>query len=119
MGLSDVRERSRPEPGMDRVRFDGEEVTRWMADGRSEHVRWDELEEVGIITTDEGPFAEDVYWILVARGGNGGCAVPSGAEGADALLARLQELPGFDNEVVIRAMASTENARFVCWRRTE
>jgi hypothetical protein len=58
-----------------------------------------------------------VYWLL--RGKTGGCAVGSEAEGMDGLLERLQQLPGFDNEAVIRAMGSTENATFVCWRRAD
>jgi hypothetical protein len=33
------------------------------------------------------------------------------------LLVRLQQLPGFDNGVVIKAMGSTGDARFVCWKR--
>ena len=34
------------------------------------------------------------------------------------LLSRLQQLPGFDNEAVIKAMGSTNNAKFLCWKRT-
>jgi hypothetical protein len=101
----------------ERVSFDDAAVTRWMPGGRTEHVRWDELEEVGIVTTDEGPWAEDVYWML--RAASGGCAVGSETVGMDALLERLQQLPGFNNEAVIRAMGSTENATFVCWRRAD
>jgi hypothetical protein len=41
-------------------------------------------------------------------------AIPLG-EGQD-LLPRLQELPGFDNETFIRAMAVSEGA-LVLWRR--
>jgi hypothetical protein len=115
MGVLDFLGGTPPEP--ERVSFDDAAVTRWMPGGRTERVRWDELEEVGIVTTDEGPWTEDVYWML--RGANGGCAVGSEAQGMDALLERLQQLPGFDNEAVIRAMGSTENATFVCWRRAD
>ena len=44
--------------------------------------------------------------------------MPQGAEGSDKLLEVLQKLPGFDNEVVIKAMGSAENAKFVCWKKT-
>jgi hypothetical protein len=95
-----------------------DDITRTLANGQVERVRWDELVEVGILTTDEGPFVEDVFWILIGEGQKTGCAAPQGARGADALLSAFQErLPGFDNEAVIRAMGSTENDRFVCWRR--
>src|SRR5688572_6390310 len=97
------------------VIFDDEAVSRTMRDGRIERVRWDRLCEVGIITTDEGPFVDDVYWMLIGDDGTG-CAIPSSATGCDALLRRLQALPGFDNLAVVQAMGSTDNASFVCWR---
>jgi hypothetical protein len=99
----------------DRVTFNDDLITRTLSDGKTETVRWDDLQEVGILTTDEGPMVEDVYWMLV--GTNGGCAIPSGAYGMDKLLARLQQLPGFDNGAVIEAMGSTTNNRFLCWKR--
>jgi hypothetical protein len=101
----------------DRVSFTAEAVTRTRPDGVAESIRWDGLHEVGIVTTDEGPFAEDVFLLLLSADGKSGCAVPQLADGFAGLLARLQELPGFDNEAVIRAMGSTANARFVCWKR--
>lgn len=80
-----------------------------------QEVAWDELQEVSILTTDEGPFVEDVYFVLA--GSKGSCVIPQEAEGSQDLLKRLQELPGFDNGAFISAMASTDKARFVCWRR--
>ena len=98
-----------------RVVFDetGVRVTRW--NGLVEKVTWDDLEAVMIETNDTGPIGDDVIWILA--GSKGGCLVPSGAEGEQQLLARLQELEGFDNQAVIDAMGSVDNARFVCWRK--
>lgn len=101
----------------DRVSFDDERVVRTMGDGRHESVRWDDLQEVVILTTDEGPLRDDVFWIL--KGTSGGCAVPSEADGMDALLRRLQRLPGFDDAAVIRAMGCTANEAFVRWRLSE
>jgi hypothetical protein len=97
------------------VAFDDTGVTRTLSDGRIETVTWEELQEVFIITTDEGPYVEDVYWML---SGNGrGCAIASGADGMKELVPRLQQLPGFDNAAVVQAMGSTLNARFPCWKR--
>ena len=111
--LSRLFERKAPQP--DTVAFDGEQVTRTLPDGRTERVRWNELEEISIVTTADGPLTEDVFWML--RGTSGGCAVPGEARGINELLARLQQLPGFDNEAVVHAMGSTSNATFVCWKR--
>ena len=98
-----------------KVTVSDNEVTCTRSDGRVESVAWDDLKEVVIVTTDKGPFATDVFWLLV--GESGGCVVPQGAAGEGALLERLQALPGFDNEAVIRAMGSVENNRFVCWKK--
>ena len=86
-----------------------------MASGEQQSVRWDELEEVAIVTTDCGPFLDDVFWMLCGK--NRGCVVPSESLGTNELIERLQKLPGFDNHAVIQAMGSTDNARFVCWTR--
>lgn len=101
----------------DRVSFTDEVVSRIRADGVEERIRWDDLHEVGILTTDDGPMREDVFFVLISADGKSGCAVPQGAEGCEQLLARLQQLPGFDNEAVIKAMGSSCNAKFVCWKR--
>jgi hypothetical protein len=101
----------------DRVTFTADAVTRTRPDGVQETIRWDDLDEVTILTTDEGPWREDVFFLLSASGGESGCAVPQSADGTRELLERLQQLPGFDNGAVIKAMGSTSVARFVCWKR--
>jgi hypothetical protein len=99
-----------------KVTIDDRGVVRTMSDGKVESVRWDQLAEVQIVTTDQGPFTDDVFWLLIGEDGEG-CAVPSEAPAAKELLERLQELSGFDNEAVIKAMGSTSNARFHVWKR--
>ncbi|UGT39457.1 hypothetical protein LTV02_25745 [Nocardia yamanashiensis] len=92
-------------------------VRRTLADGRVEEVAWTELTEVRIITTADGPFAEDVFFVLIGATGKG-CVVPHSA--ADrAFLARLQALPGFDNEKVVEAMVSVADRQFLVWRRAQ
>ncbi|MEM4989514.1 hypothetical protein V8G57_19160 [Collimonas sp. H4R21] len=102
-------------PQLNVVEFNDEQVTRTTADGIRETLLWSELQEISIITTDGGPYVDDVFWEL--RGTSHGCLVPSEAEGIKELLSKLQELPGFNNEAVIQAMGSTDNARFLCWQR--
>jgi len=43
------------------VVFDDVKVVRTMSDGKQETLLWCELEEIAIITTDEGPFVDDVF----------------------------------------------------------
>jgi hypothetical protein len=85
-------------------------------DAGAETVAWTDLEAVRIRTTDAGPFADDLHWELHRRD-RGVLIVGSEAEGIDALIERLQRLPGFDNEAVIAASSSTQNALFPCWSR--
>jgi hypothetical protein len=99
------------------IEIDDEGVTRHLSDGKVERVQWDDLVEVEIITTDEGPWLDDMFYVL--HGGGSGCVVPSEHSKSGELLERLQRLPGFDNAKVIEASSCTENARFVCWRKAE
>jgi hypothetical protein len=96
--------------------IDDRGVRRDLGDGSREELEWRSLVEVQIVTTDEGPFVDDVFFLLVGADGKG-CCVPQGAEGSGPLLERLQALPGFDNGQVIAAMGCSENARFVCWKK--
>jgi len=86
-------------------------------DGRVESVKWDDLQAVIIHTTEDGPAAPDVFWILAGTDMKSGCVIPHGAKGDNELLVRLQKLPGFDNEAFIRSMSSTTDQKFLCWKR--
>lgn len=70
---------------------------------------------VALQTTDQGPAVDDMFFLLGYR--EGSLVVPSEAVGADQLLERLQQLPGFDNEAVVSASASMHNEIFLCWDR--
>jgi hypothetical protein len=80
-------------------------------------MNWGDLVEVSILTTSTGPLAEDFYFVLLAADGHR-LTVPGGLQGSDALLERLQKLPGFDNEAFIRASSCTEDRTFLCWKKT-
>lgn len=88
------------------------------ADGvayRGKRLDMAELASVRIVTTAEGPFVPDVFWVLEPRKG-APLVVPQEAPEFDRLLARLQALPEFDNEAILRAMCCTEVGAFICWR---
>ena len=89
-------------------------VRRQRSDGVPEAVAWAALRKVEIVTTDDGPFSEDFFWLLHGVDGEGVCIGQELASTVD-LLGRLQQLPGFNNEAVIRASCCVEPARFVCW----
>lgn len=84
-------------------------------DGTTESVRLDDLQKVDILTTSDGPFAPDAFWLL--HGTSGGCSIPHGASGEKELADLLLALPGFDHGAFIQAMGSTQEALFTCWSR--
>jgi hypothetical protein len=90
-------------------------VRRELPGGKHEEIAWSELQEVWVLTTDDGPYGDDVYFGLVGADAKG-VAVPHGLAVEYDLLAYLQKLPGFDNAMAVRAMGSTDNQRFVVWR---
>lgn len=96
--------------------IDRNEILYRRINGQSATLRLDAIDRVLIRTTDQGPFEDDVFYVLQAAEE---VLVPSqGAGGCAALLEELQNLPGFDNEAVIAAMSSTDNREFLCWERT-
>jgi hypothetical protein len=113
MGLFDFFRRRTPP----RVVITETAVVYTRSNGAVESVRHEDLREVVILTTDGGPVTEDVFFVLFGTDNKSGCCVAQGAEGADKLLEHLQKLPGFDNEAVIKAMGSTSNNRFLCWKK--
>jgi len=83
-----------------------------------ESVAWSELVGVSILTTSDGPYAEDFFFALHAADGTG-CLVPQELAVTTDLLQRLQRLAGFDNMAVVMASGSTSEAQFWCWRGAE
>jgi hypothetical protein len=97
------------------VRLSDAEVICQRPDGRTERVAWDDLQRVEILNTPDGPFLPDVFWVL--NGTDSGCVIPWGATGERDLLERLQRLPRFDSEAVVKSAARTDDAVTLCWER--
>ncbi len=86
-------------------------------DGTTESVKWNDLQRVEILTTDDGPFAPDMFWVLY--GSTDGCVIPWGATGEKQLMDRLQALPEFRNDVIVNAAGLTTCNQLLCWERTQ
>ena len=100
---------------MGEVSFDKFGVSYTLPGGATTRVAWADLRAVELVTNNLGPFSEDVFWVL--HGAGPPLMIPQSASGSDGLLARLQELPEFDNRQVIAAMMSADSTRFLCWTR--
>jgi hypothetical protein len=79
------------------------------------NIFWRDLQEITIVTTDEGPFNADVW--LVLKGAAGMIRIPQGNPGYDTVYERVSTLDGFNFQGVIDAMMSTENNEFVLWKK--
>jgi hypothetical protein len=90
-------------------------VRRHLSDGQEESLAWAELHQVMILTNADGPFADDLYFALLSAR-HSGVLVNQSLAAEHHLLGTLQQrLPDLDNEAIIRAMGSTQEARFVIW----
>ncbi len=98
------------------VTVTGDEIVNNRPEGTVERVSISKLKLVMIETNDSGPWGADVWWMLIGSDLTSGCVFPQGATGESDVLAVVQKLPGFDNQVLVAAMTSTENKRFVCWQ---
>ncbi len=78
-------------------------------------VRWDELIAVSLVTTAEGAWSPDFFWVLHDASGQQ-LFIPLDRAAATSLLTRLGRLPGFDHAAVIRATSATSSAEFPCWQ---
>lgn len=78
-------------------------------------IPWDNLVAVGIRTTADGPFDEDVFWQFLLE--DGLIELPGSTFGGLETLTR--RLPGFDSLKVVRAMGSCEERIFRVWHREE
>jgi hypothetical protein len=81
---------------------------RW-PNGEEQAISFADLRAVYVETNDSGPWGMDVWFVLEAEKPQ--CWFPLGATGESEVLARLNQLPGFE----LQGMNSTANARFLCW----
>ncbi len=95
--------------------IDDEGIVCERSTGISERMEWADLQEVLIRTADAGLSFTDAFWVL--SGTLAKLEFPHGSEGDEALLERLQQLPGFNNDVFNAAMNAISDGEFVCWRR--
>ena len=97
-----------------RVEVDAVGVRRYAGERLLESVDWAHLVAVAALTTADGPFADDHYWVLVGDDGRG-CVVSSERASGVDLLGVLGRLPRFDFEQVIASSACVEEATFPLW----
>ena len=79
-------------------------------------VAWDAIQTIAVHTKDGGPYLPDFWWVLEA--GVPHWTWPQGATGEEEARDHLfKRYPDVNNETLLFAYGSTENARFVCWKQ--
>lgn len=81
----------------------------------TEQINLADINEIGIVTTDEGPYLPDVWMVLM--GEKSGCSLPQGAPKFDDVYDIVSKFEGFDYDEVINAMGSADNASFTIWKK--
>lgn len=95
--------------------FDGKCIT---ADGplaEKTLVRVENIQEIGIETTDLGPYVEDVF-LLINRDTDA-LRIPQGSAVFNELMAYCDTLEGFDWQPFTAAMSCTDSKYFLCWKK--
>jgi hypothetical protein len=82
---------------------------------KAEIVYWNDVEEIKLINTDQGPWAPDVWLALLGK--ESGCLIPQGAKGYDDIFDIVSKYAGFNFENVINSMSCTENEQFLLWKK--
>ncbi|WP_158678190.1 hypothetical protein [Pseudoalteromonas sp. T1lg23B] len=98
------------------VEFDKIGIKRVVPNSIEEYILWKDIDEIAITTSDEGPFVDDLHWMLMNQDKTKGVAISNDAEGFSELLTEFQGLQGFNNEAVIQAMGCADNNWFVVWK---
>ena len=99
------------------VRFDESKVECIFPNGTTQSITWPNLRAIAVETNDQGPWSEDVYFLLFSNFEDQFCSIPQCAEGSQQLISRLQQLSEFNNEALIKAMGCTSNNFFLCWEK--
>jgi hypothetical protein len=95
--------------------LDGKTLTVKRPFSKSASVKIDDLDEIGVETTDQGPFVEDVFWIL--KKGKMCIRIGEPHPVFKMLMDAFGSLEGFDWRPFVEAQSCTDNRYFMCWRR--
>ena len=105
-----------PDPYIETITIDDSGISR-RAGSTNEHIRWEDVDEIRIITTGDGPYGEDVFFALVDNLQRG-CMITNEAAVEHELVKQLHaRFEGIDDAAIVTAMGSTSDASFLIWKR--
>jgi hypothetical protein len=100
-----------------RVGHDADGIRMYSGEVVLASITWDDLDEIALFTNATGPGGDDLVWLFANVTRSSIIMVPGACPGFPALLKVLQEMPGFDNVLLLEALGSVGLDRFVVWRR--
>jgi len=89
-------QRSRVRAATVSIQADRDGVRRTLADGRTEEVSWDEVNEVDVFRTRVGPHKPAGGGVVLYGTADRGCIIPFDKLEESSLLVHIHHLPGFD-----------------------
>ena len=115
-GLQEIVQKSAKES----VQFSDSGMHITQGNGRERDIAYRAVEQIDIITTDQGPWQEDVWWCFYLSNEEKPVYLPQGIKGEEQILLVLEKhFAGIDFQTFIMAMGSADNAVFNLWRRAE
>ena len=84
---------------------------------KTESVRWDQVDQIKVETTDEGPDVCDVFIILIESQNKKGVVLPQDRAETEIVIDKILSFPNFDYRTWVIAMGSAENATFDVWKK--
>lgn len=97
------------------VELDERKLT-YFAPDKGGAVSLDDLQNVTIRTTDDGPLASDMFWEWTDIAGQT-LIIPGDAEGTEQLFDALSALSGVDYDAIMSASGEATQNHFVIWQR--
>ena len=82
---------------------------------KTEQVLWENIQQIKLINTDQGPWSRDVWLALL--GNEDGCLIPQGAKGYNEVYDIVSKYEGFNFDNVIKSMACACNNEFDLWTK--
>ncbi len=86
-------------------------------DRKTLEVNWDDIEEIWLLNTDQGPFLDDIWLQLKTK--DHSCYIPQGREGYNDVYDKVTQYPGFNFDNVILSMQTTTRAEFLLWTKPQ
>ena len=84
---------------------------------KTNRINWEEIDLINVVTTDEGPFTNDVFILLINSKTNLGVALPNDRSETQEVVEKILKFPNFDFEKWITSMSSVENCIFEVWKK--